>query len=277
MPRKPQPPSTNAPRQFRYAGPMRMKNTSEESLMPVRHAVARHPNDIKYVAIYRMKDGTVMVLARAHDKLSVFQWRAILGAGVQEIVPIDDLTDAIQQAKQQEEGFEEFGSMSRRKASAPPRIIKTPAEASQEQVVHVQLRSPSPEPAITVVKEAPISRRKQQAEALAASKHPYAIARAAFVRTNKDIRRQNRRKQARPPPLPVDPALLATSIKSSSPSSPSSSSLKSTNNTLEEIMQRGAMLAHAAYTKYLEDYISKIHLSAPAVGVKRTHEQMIQP
>ena len=260
-----------------------MKNTSEASIMPVRNAVARHPNDIKYVAIYKTSDGETMVLARAHDRLSVFQWRAILGTGVQEIIPIEDLNDSIDHAKKQE-GFEEFGSMSRKPTKNGPRIIKTHVPASQEEVVHVELMgSPSPEPAPKKQKvmDPSVEVPKQQAEVLAppppakkqkairknktpkvtesAKQNPYLMAHLAFVKAGKELRRH---KWTPRRPL-VDPMMEVIDNKH-----------KSASMTVDAIMNQGLTTARAAYVKYLQDY-NTLRL-APHAGMKREFEHLIK-
>ena len=209
------------PRQFRYAGPMLMKNNSDASLTDIRLAVARHPTHIKYVAIYKMNGGAV-VLARAQDKLSVSQWRSILGTGVQEIKPIEDLTSAIHLAKQQD-GFEEYGSMSRKKPTAP-RVFGSPVEVKQEQVAHVDLRSPSPEP----------GPMKQEDPA----KSPYMTARLVFLKTLREIRRKKKL-----PKCPVDLSLADYKPRS-----------LSSKQDVVDCNQQASMRARTAYIKYLEDY-----------------------
>jgi len=223
---------------------MRMKDTSDASLMSIRHAIVRHPNDIKYVAIYKMS-GNTMVLVRAHDNLSVLQWRTILGTDVQEILPIKNLSVAIFLAKQQE-GFEEFGSMGRKKANTPRVIKQQHVEAGQEQVV------PSPQP---IIKVAP----KKQAESLV--NNPYMVARRAFLKTLKGIRQAKKKRLVSTEHVPADLSLA---------------DYKPGKNVLtkEEMIhskQQAEVRARTIYAKYLEDY--RLRQSS---DTKRLYVQMVR-
>ena len=232
------------PRQFRCAGPMRMKDTSDASLMSIRHAIVRHPNDIKYVAIYKMS-GNTMVLVRAHDNLSVLQWRTILGTDVQEILPIKNLSVAIFLAKQQE-GFEEFGSMGRKKANTPRVIKQQHVDAGQEQVV------PSPQP---IIEAAP----KKQAESLV--NNPYMVARRAFLKTLKGIRQAKKKRLVSTEHVPVDLSLADYK--------PGKSVL--TKEDMIDSKQQAEVRARTIYAKYLEDY--RLRQSS---DTKRLYVQMVR-
>ena len=287
-----------------------MKNTSEASIMPVRNAVARHPNDIKYVAIYKTSDGETMVLARAHDRLSVFQWRAILGTGVQEIIPIEDLNDSIDHAKKQE-GFEEFGSMSRKPTKNGPRIIKTHVPASQEEVVHVELMgSPSPEPAPKKQKvmDPSVEVPKQQAEVLAP---PPPAKKQKVIDPSVEVpKKQTEAPLPSQPPAKKQKAIRKNKTPKVTESAKQNPYLiahlafvkageelrrrkwtprrplvdpmmevidnkhKSASMTVDAIMNQGLTTARAAYVKYLQDY-NTLRL-APHAGVKREFEHLIK-
>ena len=271
--------STTTPRQFRVAGPMILKNSSSASLEELRQVTTRYSNHIKYIALYKQA-GTTMLLAQAHEKLSVMQWRSFLGVGVKAIMHNTDMKAAIITAKQQE-GFEEHVSAKDRasKKGSSRTIQLTHVDASLEQMVHVQLLSPAKEPVHKKLKtqeqqqEPTITNEKKPAEPkkkkITASNNndhpskrivekyaklreqypkvsvwqPYLNARASYLKTQEEIKHHQK---TLPPPKP--PADL--SLADYHP--PTSAARTSLNG--KDIMQQGRMRAHEAYLKANEDY-----------------------
>ena len=252
------------PRQFRHAGPMILRDSSEASLNQLRQLTTTHAKHIKYLALYKMTNGSTMVLAWAQDRLSVMQWRSLLGKGVQAIVHLDDLKGAICQAKQQA-GFEEYGSPGKLHGVKPRAIVLTHVDASLEQVVHVQLLSPVKEPVHK--KQKKVQQQPQQQEEPVPTKkndhpskrivekyaklreqypkvsvwQPYLVARASYFKTQEEIKHQ----KTLPPKPPAD-----LSLADYHP--PTSAARTSLNG--KDIMQQGRLHAHEAYLKANEDY-----------------------
>ena len=277
------------PRQFRHAGPMRMKkNTSDASMMIacIRQATSRYPRHIKYIAMYKLADATTMVLAGAHDKLSVTQWRAMLGTGIQEIMPTKDLKGEINLAKQQE-GFEEYGSVGKQHGVKPRAAVLTHVDASLEQMVHVQLLPPpveepvdkkaemrvEPQPKIVVsnkkitdhpskrIVEKFAERRKQRAAQDPARHHPYMMARMSFLKTQEELRRQKK--------LPLKPPADLRLADYHAPSTTTRSSLNG-----KDIMHQGRVLAREAYLKANEDY--SLGRMSQRISMRSTFEKQAQ-
>jgi len=270
--------STTAPRQFRVAGPMILKNSSSASLEELRQVTTRYSNHIKYIALYKQA-GTTMLLAQAHEKLSVMQWRSFLGVGVKAIMHNTDMKAAIITAKQQE-GFEEHVSAKGRASKKGSRTIQfTHVDASLEQMVHVQLLSPvekkEEEPVHKKLKtqeqqqQEPTKEKKPAEPKITASNNndhpskrivekyaklreqypkvsvwqPYLNARASYLKTQEEIKHHQK---TLPPPKP--PADL--SLADYHP--PTSAARTSLNG--KDIMQQGRVRAHEAYLKANEDY-----------------------
>ena len=61
--------------QFRSAGPMVLPNYTSEELIRIRGAVSAKDSKIKFVALCRRNDGSLLVFAQAHEKLSAKAWR----------------------------------------------------------------------------------------------------------------------------------------------------------------------------------------------------------
>jgi hypothetical protein len=260
--------STTTPRQFRHAGPMILRDSSEASLNQLRQLTTTHAKHIKYLALYKMTNGSTMVLAWAQDRLSVMQWRSLLGKGVQAIVHLDDLKGAICQAKQQA-GFEEYGSPGKLHGVKPRAVVLTHVDASLEQVVHVQLLSPVKEP---VHKKLKTQEQQQQEPTITKKKvtasnndnpskrivekyaklreqypkvsvwQPYLVARASYFKTQEEIKHHQKMIQPKPP--------ADLSLADYHP--PTSAARTSLNG--KDIMQQGRLHAHEAYLKANEDY-----------------------
>lgn len=257
MPKKPQSPTKNIPRQFRVAGPMLLKDTSEASLNELRHITSRYAKHIKYIALYKAADtNKIMVLARAQEKLSIPQWRSYLGLGIQEIVYNNEVFSQVVHHAKQQEGFEEHGSLSKQPQPLfKAHIVKIPVEASQEQVLHVQLtESPSPEP-MAIVKEAPAKAPtkhakalKKQAEAFKKqldtrkksvypTKNPYTAARLAYLETMKAIEQAKKYELSKA----HTPVAADLSLADKKPDHPPNK-------------KKALMRARSVYIKYLEDH-----------------------
>lgn len=253
--------STTAPRQFRVAGPMILKNSSSASLEELRQVTTRYSDHIKYIALYKQA-GTTMLLAQAHEKLSVMQWRSFLGVGVKAIMHNTDMKAAIITAKQQE-GFEEHVSTKGRAGKKGSRTIQfTHVDASLEQMVHVQLLSPVKEPVhkkqkkVQQQQEEPVPTKKNDnpskriVEKYAKLREqypkvsvwqPYLVARASYFKTQEEIKHQ----KTLPPKPPAD-----LSLADYHP--PTSAARTSLNG--KDIMQQGRLHAYEAYLKANEDY-----------------------
>lgn len=65
----------NRTQQFRSAGPMVLPNYTVEELSRLREAVNLRESKIKYLALCRRNDGSLLVFAQANDKLSAKAWR----------------------------------------------------------------------------------------------------------------------------------------------------------------------------------------------------------
>jgi len=257
---------------------MILKNSSSASLEELRQVTTRYSNHIKYIALYKQA-GTTMLLAQAHEKLSVMQWRSFLGVGVKAIMHNTDMKAAIITAKQQE-GFEEHVSAKGRASKKGSRTIQfTHVDASLEQMVHVQLLSPvekkEEEPVHKKLKtqeqqqQEPTKEKKPAEPKITASNNndhpskrivekyaklreqypkvsvwqPYLNARASYLKTQEEIKHHQK---TLPPPKP--PADL--SLADYHP--PTSAARTSLNG--KDIMQQGRVRAHEAYLKANEDY-----------------------
>lgn len=60
--------------QFRSAGPMVLPDCTPAELSRVRSAVTMPDSKIKYVALCKRNDGSLLVFAQACEKLSVKAW-----------------------------------------------------------------------------------------------------------------------------------------------------------------------------------------------------------
>ena len=105
-----------ATRQFRSAGPMLLPNCTEAELCQLRRVVSANPK-VKFLAFYhapQARRNGVLVLAQAHEKLSLSKWRESIHPRLQCITPVQCMRTALEDARGQE-GFEEFGLFSKKK------------------------------------------------------------------------------------------------------------------------------------------------------------------
>ena len=65
----------NGSLQFRSAGPMILPDYSPAELSRVRNAVLLQGSKIKYVALCKRNDGSLLVFAQASEKISPKAWR----------------------------------------------------------------------------------------------------------------------------------------------------------------------------------------------------------
>ncbi len=101
---------------------MLLSNCTEAELAVLRQVVELHPK-IKYLAFHHHHDNNnsqkrrdVLVLAQAHEKLSLAKWRESIHPRLQGVTPVLCMRSALESARQQD-GFEEFGRYSKPKPS----------------------------------------------------------------------------------------------------------------------------------------------------------------
>lgn len=71
---KPEMLSKSQPRQFRAAGPMVLPKYTWTELTKLREAVGAKDSKVKYVALCKRSDETLLVFAKSSEKLSVKAW-----------------------------------------------------------------------------------------------------------------------------------------------------------------------------------------------------------
>ena len=247
------------PRQFRCAGPMLVKDNSPAHLDELRQVTTRFSNHIKYIALYKQA-GVTRLIAQAHGKLSITQWRSFLGTGVHTITHNSDMRAVILEAKQQE-AFEEHVSTGKTTAAGRAWVLSH-VDASQEQMIHVPLLSPVPVP----------DHHHRQEDGGASStaqvnNAQYVAARVIFLKALEETESQ---KKELPPKPPADLSLADYT--------PPPTSIP----TMDEILTQGREGARDIYLKALEDYAGGIHHHHHqhhqcAGGGKRTWTQALQP
>lgn len=122
-------PASSAPqRQFRKVGPMLLRNATPEDLVALRNTVACSSPVIKYIAFYRLVDGSSYhVYAQAASKLSPACWKGAIHKRLENVVYVEDLREALEQVRANDT-FEQYGDMcsirAYRKTASP--ITKKP-------------------------------------------------------------------------------------------------------------------------------------------------------
>jgi hypothetical protein len=245
------------PRQFRCAGPMLVKDNSPAHLDELRQVTTRFSNHIKYIALYKQA-GVTRLIAQAHGKLSITQWRSFLGTGVHTITHNSDMRAVILEAKQQE-AFEEHVSTGKTTTAAAGRAwVLSHVDASQEQMIHVPLLSPVPVPDHHRQEDGGASSTAQTTN----NNTQYVAARVIFLKALEETESQ----KGLPPKPPADLSLADYT--------PPPTSIP----TMDEILTQGRERARDIYLKALEDYAGGIHHHHQhqcAGGGKRTWTQAL--
>lgn len=94
-------------RQFRKAGPMLLSNPTNEDLEQLREI----RGNIQYLAFYRVDDCfDYHVFAHSSAKLTPLLWREALRVDVSNVVPCENIKEALADLRSKE-SFEEFGTL----------------------------------------------------------------------------------------------------------------------------------------------------------------------